>query len=245
MRWAESSAAFNFSGLETSGLADFGGTATAATVRPKSLLLPSLSVAREGARRATCLSNERQQYTALLTYASEHFGLVPIGYAQGNPQYNYVLWDHLAAAGKHWKAWGQIYLAGLITTQKTWYCPSITGPTFHIDTVGEDRWPPGADPGNHSNTHYGMRPYWNWHHSEPYAQLSKIADAQKAWVTDSCTNSDFVDGRHADGINAIYGDGAARWIPRSTFGDIIASYPNDSFSNNAKFLSMWPIFDAN
>lgn len=43
------------------------------------LLMPALSTARESGRRAMCLNNQRQIYTAAVVYASDSGGWVPMG----------------------------------------------------------------------------------------------------------------------------------------------------------------------
>lgn len=42
------------------------------------ILLPSMAGAREAARRAVCLSNQRQIALGSLSYASDHFGTLPV-----------------------------------------------------------------------------------------------------------------------------------------------------------------------
>src|SRR5690348_10214706 len=55
------------------------------------LLLPVISRARESANRAPCLSNMRQFGTALLAYAQQNKGKIPIGYLDQMKQENYLL----------------------------------------------------------------------------------------------------------------------------------------------------------
>lgn len=67
------------------------------------LLLPALGTARERARRAQCLNNQRQIYTAAVAFATDHDGLLPPGMTgvpgQGAPLF-------VLTSRSNWIPWG-------------------------------------------------------------------------------------------------------------------------------------------
>ena len=127
-----------------------------------SILLPTLTRARESAKRTQCLSNLRQIATLLNMYAIANNGQVPIGYsgpsvgncAEGN---NYYLSRTAGQAPdgdpprkERYVMLGLLIKAGLIReggnnsggTARVFYCPSFDGDRFHGYNSEENAWPP-------------------------------------------------------------------------------------------------------
>ena len=143
-----------------------------------SILLPSLSKAREAAYRTQCLSNLRQIHLQMLFYAQAYKDKVPLGYRDWRGQ-NYVLHDDRGATKRYYTNLGLLVdhagrkdmpnasngakrfetkLSG-----KIFYCPSETrsGRTYND---GVNLWPGLSDLYGDShawatqNAHYCTRP---------------------------------------------------------------------------------------
>ncbi len=131
-----------------------------------SILLPTLTKAREASKRTQCLSNLRQIATYLNMYANANNQQVPIGYSgpakgqvgQGN---NYYLTRNavLASADPDSKLVRYVILGLLIKAgyvsegvkganatggnARIFYCPSFDGDRFHGFNSEENPWTPG------------------------------------------------------------------------------------------------------
>src|SRR5690554_3158119 len=99
------------------------------------MLLPALNKAREAARRVQCLSNMRQCYMALSTYATMFNGQVPAGCDWSDKSRSNAAWtvvpssydrSTLEPAGSwgYMSSWGRVYLAGLLEAPQIAYCPA-------------------------------------------------------------------------------------------------------------------------
>lgn len=217
-----------------------------------SILLPSLSKAREQANRVRCLSNIRQIYTAHMLYAMDHRDQIPLGFNYFKGLAN-QLWDNGGGTNPRYLAMGVLVKADLISSPAFYYCPSEGHPRFQYDTP-ENPWKPDvtrwgilagynsrpiaewSDNGNQrQNT-----PFYGPFHSEPgfpgwpaytdkrvrYPRLKEF-DANRAMMADSFMDLDGITSRHVDGANVCYGDGSARWVPLR------------AFEANAKKVKMW------
>ena len=102
------------------------------------LLLPTLSQARAAGRNAVCLSNVRQVHNALVFYANDYDGVVPIGYRRSK-QFNSMIYS--GTAGRH-VLFGKLHEADLTFGGEVYFCPSEANPRFMFD-VPENPWPPG------------------------------------------------------------------------------------------------------
>ena len=127
-----------------------------------SVLLPTLSKARESAKRTECLSNLRSIYQMLKIYENTYNGACPLGMsstANSNPtaaemQANYFLTrggsgtPYSPGLPYRYVALGQIFPARIakedITTGRVFYCPSFQGDINHdFNAEGTNPWPPG------------------------------------------------------------------------------------------------------
>ena len=126
-----------------------------------SILLPSLSVARESANRVKCASNLRQVGTALIAYAGQNNGQFPrVLYSRGNNANsnlvlrtgNFGYWDSAPfdtsragnAPSAVWTGTNNVPAAlfmlvrsGLIT-KDVFLCPSAAGSGFQVPEPGTD-----------------------------------------------------------------------------------------------------------
>jgi prepilin-type processing-associated H-X9-DG protein len=181
-----------------------------------SILLPSLSKARESAARTKCLSNLRQVGQSLMFYANDNKGKVPIGYNNDG-------WGgyHIYIKNSNiYPVQGHLYLAGLMSSPEAFFCPSQPDPRFQFNTT-DNPWPPG--PGiatDYSRSGFNSRPIVNWS-NKPYPakgmmQITSIktnailADVTGIPSTSSGMGSKFLP--HDKSANVLYGDWSAKAV---------------------------------
>ena len=219
-----------------------------------SILLPSLSAARTSARKVACGSNLRQNVAALLMYANDHGGRVPLGYTKGWKQFNYAASKNREfggaavpeAARPRWL--GQLWLAGFMEAGEVWYCPSDRDPLLEFDSVGVNPWPPAtADGSTRTRLGYGTRPLVDWPEppepsadpvtrmpATPMPKLVRLP-GDAAVLADLLHKPSQLNERHEDGLNVARGDGSVRYVRRSVLEDVEvdgrrwADTPEDGF----------------
>jgi prepilin-type N-terminal cleavage/methylation domain-containing protein/prepilin-type processing-associated H-X9-DG protein len=91
-----------------------------------SILLPALQKAREGARRAQCLSNLHQIGLGFQMYANANNGQVPLGCYAGVYQGTWLSWEYFGPGQDHIYNLGFLYATGVCPNPKVFYCPSDT-----------------------------------------------------------------------------------------------------------------------
>ena len=218
-----------------------------------SILLPSLSKAREAANRAACLSNLRQVHQAFLFYALDNSDQVPLGY-RATKQFNSMVWSN--RGGGNFVLFGKLYPAGLMKTPKVFFCPSESNEKFMYDTA-DDPWPPGpeGDPSKLVFSGYGCRPEVllpdDFAALPPDVFLPKLTQMKsKAIFADLANSPTRLDTRHAAGVNVLYGDGSAHWVNRGAFADPLArsaepaGFPPDPQYDD-EMDEIWAAFDRN
>jgi prepilin-type N-terminal cleavage/methylation domain-containing protein len=209
-----------------------------------SILLPTLSKARESAKRAQCLSNLRQLGTVFRIYGIANKDACPIGY-MSQKQFSYVIhWNNAnanAANPPHASQMGILYEVGLLKAAQTYYCPSEEDPQFKYDTdlnhwcydkVPADPWLDQPGSGRHTRMGYSSRPMADWPAVLPpniptiqpappsfqtivgFPKLSKLKN--KAIVADLIFHPDVLKTRHRKGINVLYANASAQWIDAGT-----------------------------
>jgi type II secretory pathway pseudopilin PulG len=195
------------------------------------LLLPALTRAREAANRATCLSNLRQIHTAFHFYALSHADQVPLGHRTASKQFNSMVYS--TTAGGYWVLFGLLRTTNQLPDPRVLYCPAENNSKFMFGTP-ENPWPaPDATPLANIQSGYGARPERQIPDDlanipaslQPFRmpRLSKFRN--KAILADLTSARTRVITRHKSGINVLYGNGAARWVPLRQFEQPVESWP--------------------
>ena len=216
------------------------------------LLLPALGRAQESARRTQCLSNLRQLHQLCLLYANDNRDAVPVGY-RSTEQFNSMVYS--GGGTQKFVLFGLFYPAGLMTQPSVFFCPSEQNPKFQMGS-GQNAWPPGpeGDPTLSTYCGYGCRPGVLLPDSPTasfvYPRLTSFGNL--AIFADLANSATRLDTRHQDGVNVLYGNGAAYWVQRSTFNTVLAQCPEPVFNPpapvatqvNGLITQIWQTFDA-
>ena len=214
------------------------------------LLMPTVGRARESARRAACLSNLRQVHQSFLLFAEENGGHVPIGYrAIGNPpkgtkQFNSMIYSGTA---RKFCLFGMLYQTGHMKNPEVFFCPSNEDAQNSFNTV-DNPWPPATDPAKNGWGGYGGRPDWllpdELLKEGKAALMPRLADLHaRAVFADLVAQPARVDRRHRDGVNVLYGDGAAQWVPRDAFDEPLKVCTTNDAKYNDQQGRIWDAFD--
>ena len=187
-----------------------------------SILLPTLSKARESANKTVCLSALRQMGQVLQLYANDFKGKVPIGYAQSKHA-GYMVWQN-----NSFQVAGILYDAGYMSGPKAFFCPSQLDTRWQYSNK-DNPWPPpppnpasdlvrlgltarpstnfvGAVPASSTNDaleNRGAFPnYGSFRNKAVYAEMFGEPHNSAAAVDPRITN-------HKNSINILFSDGSA------------------------------------
>lgn len=120
-----------------------------------SILLPSLTRARELAGDAVCLSNMHHLTLAMLMYADSYNGYffnTPCpGHRRGIP--GDLVWQDAGGQNREWTDWGLLFQSQHLDDGQIGYCPRDTRLSY------EEQWGSFDDPSASHNTSYYSR---NW-----------------------------------------------------------------------------------
>ena len=204
------------------------------------ILLPSLGKARESAKRVACLSNLRQAHLAFVYYAADERDQVPLGYRKAK-QYNSMLFS--ATSGRY-VLFGLLFQRGLMGDGRAFYCPAEANPAFERDTP-PNPWPASAGvvPGVNVQAGYALRPEVAIPDVLlPSTVLPRLRQFKnRAILADTTAARARVDTRHRTGVNALFGDGSATWIPRPQLGPTLDRLPEPAGAPDA---TLDPLVDA-
>ncbi len=212
-----------------------------------SILLPALTKARQAAQRVECLSNLRQVHLAFALYAMVNHDEVPLGYRSNRKQFNSMVYSSTAL---EYVLFGRLYVAHFMTTPQMYFCPAENDPKSMYNTP-LNPWPPGpdGDPSIQVYAGYGCRPEVNLPDTPAgFATVSmpKLTKFKsKAIFADLTAMPARVDTRHRTGINVLYGDGGAHWVPRASFDDYLKPCLAIDPIYNSNQDAIWAILDKN
>jgi prepilin-type N-terminal cleavage/methylation domain-containing protein len=212
-----------------------------------SILLPTLSRARESANRAACLSNLRSIGQMIHLYANENKQQISLGTHDQNYQHNYTISQRDAAATPpaRYKVWGPYYKAKYMKEPRFMYCPSDAGLYYGYDSQ-ENAWRPDNPqaPWNENNelrAGYALRPFdanyrpifWRTGGIDPHVPVDDMSIfgttfpwrpfprlnkmKNAALAVDIISTPHRVEIRHKKGVNVLYANGSANWVERQAF----------------------------
>jgi prepilin-type N-terminal cleavage/methylation domain-containing protein/prepilin-type processing-associated H-X9-DG protein len=230
------------------------------------LLLPTVARAREQSRRAVCLSNLRQVHIAMVEYATQNRDQIVMGWRRVDDDKTYKQFNSMVYTAKssltgkgEFVLFGRLYAAGLLKDGRVLFCPSESSEKYMYDTP-ENPWPPGADgsqPGLNVNAGYAMNSAAEMPDDlhvvlPPYALPRLNRFAHRAILADLMATEAHVLRRHKDGINVLYGDGAANWVPRSALTydkgggvirDVLKEMDHMGLDMNDEMDTLWGLMD--
>ena len=130
------------------------------------ILLPTLSRAREAAKKTVCLSNMRQLSDYFKLYSVEFNDAIPIGFMD-EKAFSYLLnWNNVN--GTKVSQMGLLVEAHLVTNPQTFFCPSEEDPQYSYRPnppgggFSENPWPfKTVAGGPHTELGYSARPMVN------------------------------------------------------------------------------------
>lgn len=216
-----------------------------------SMMLGAFGKARQAADRTACLSNLRQVHQAFHLYAMSNGGQVPLGHRTVSKQFNSMVFS--TTAGGRWVLFGLLAQQGLFRQPAVLYCPAENNPKFQYNTP-ENPWPATPlVPTENIQAGYAARPEQEIADDPTVALNAAFPKLEKfrnrAIFADLTAARNRVIARHRSGVNVLFGDGAARWIPLSAFDQADANWPEPAFPPSGAFNTtidkVWSSFDRN
>ncbi len=183
------------------------------------ILLPALGMAREMARSAECLSNQKQIGIGIQMYSMDYNDyLVP---CSTNSQYSPYVMAYIpgvTADPPYIFNIGHLYQLKYVRESKIFYCPSMQNPMFKFNTIQNPWWDdpyPGSTYTLTKSSYY----YWTrapFHYfpdprNETYRRVSDVENM--AIMSDNFYDPSQYAHKIRKGFNVLYGDTSARlWI---------------------------------
>jgi prepilin-type N-terminal cleavage/methylation domain-containing protein len=209
-----------------------------------SILLPSLTKARESAKNAKCLSNLHQIAIALQIYANDNKDQVPVGCSAGTSTQN-QWWAGYWMTDGGYGMWGCLYNAKLMNEPRIYFCPNQNDPRFAYDDPQNNPWPTDATWNSLSmrtRIGYTFRPSVVWTFTStsatPNTDLVRLSIElnKKAMVSDIVGipgNTVALTNIHKNHLNVLYSDRSARGVDHAAYDSIQLSLSTQSTSTVA------------
>jgi prepilin-type N-terminal cleavage/methylation domain-containing protein/prepilin-type processing-associated H-X9-DG protein len=200
------------------------------------LTLGWLSHGREISNRAACLSNQRQIHGALSRFATDNNGALPVGYRLGKKQFNTTLYS---GSSNKWVLLGRLIEDGYLTEPRILFCPSETDPTQAFNTK-DNPWP--FQPGRNLQGCYACNPLVDWGTASSPPDWPRLQSLDRIpLLADGAGLPARVDSRHRDGINVVFTDGSAGWVPRKEFDSELKQCTELGAGSNGAQTRLWEI----
>jgi prepilin-type N-terminal cleavage/methylation domain-containing protein/prepilin-type processing-associated H-X9-DG protein len=200
------------------------------------LLMGVLSRGGETSRRAACISNLRALHTSLSRYATDHDGMLPVGYRLAKKQFNTTLYS---GSSNKWVLLGLLVEAGLVDEPRILFCPSETDSTQAFDTSANP-WP--RQSGKNLQGCYACNPIVDWGTAGAPPEWPRLqALGRIPLLADGAGMPARVDSRHRDGINVLFSDGSTKWVPRADFDHELKQCTELSAAANDPQTRLWEI----
>jgi prepilin-type N-terminal cleavage/methylation domain-containing protein len=225
-----------------------------------SVLLPSLSKAREAADRVVCASNIRSIGQGYALFAVQYKGRVPLGYAGNSPvkRASYDIrraMDLGAGAKDYWVNLGVLYHDKSKSAGRAFFCPTQSNPQFMFDNrEGGNPWDEETA-GVRIRASYVSRPDFWWQEmsdrdmeSRNYSRLPQLKNykpAQALLADLAYSAADLRTSHRGKGINVLRADMSVQWLPTSNgkWVAIVNAIPPTNSSANVFIDSLWREID--
>jgi len=197
------------------------------------ILTPSLSRARDSARKTECLSNLRSVMVATTMYVGDERRLPDLNNDadEGALQYNYLIYD-----GRDFEqCFGPLARPnGIVEATEQFFCPVQEDP-FHLLATDDNPWP--AKPDFDTRAGYGRRYGLSGKSLSEFRELVAYA-ADLLHLPKLITESG-----HKSGVNVVYIDGHAEWV--DAFKDLIDNDLASPFdpADNGIIKDIWKTLD--
>ncbi|MCM8543483.1 MAG: prepilin-type N-terminal cleavage/methylation domain-containing protein [Lentisphaeraceae bacterium] len=174
------------------------------------LLLPSLSRAREKTRRAVCMSNLAQMYRGLVVHGNQYDNDLPASQPVTNGDGIFAI-KHI----NRWHGHGKLYQREILTDTTIYYCPSSKIETFSRGGI------------NPNNSNYGGFPtdpetpllrtvissyqYRSSFNAPNYEKPSFLKNNPEDALMSDHSSFNFAQQTHIEGHNVSFIDGSVSW----------------------------------
>lgn len=194
------------------------------------ILLPALGKARNSARDAACLSNQRQNAIGLFSYSVDHDNQLPRSNAQVNTSQGvFQVWVNgypVDAKDERYVGHGLLMYRRTLQEARSFYCPRNDDTTIQYDPATSPNtgggWPAGSLPHEGGlptgqvavQTHYHYRSFLDeasntWRSVD----LDRERPSETAMMADNFSEmTRGVDIHHRDGYNVAYADGHGAFV---------------------------------
>ena len=200
-----------------------------------SMLMPSLSRAREKARIVACASNESQISKMAFLYAAKYDRKIPLEYTSSK---RYSMRYYRTDIPTHTNI-GRFFKSNILSSKELLLCPSWKPADWEYSFIGLGL-ELDATNRNDARTYYTTRPVQVTNGSNLTTSISDYADvaiyAEQMYLT-------YGKGKkpaHKKGMNISYGDGHTQWVK---LDDTVIALMSVNFTSNANVQASWDHFD--
>ena len=207
-----------------------------------SLLMPSSKRARDEAKRAVCLSNQRQSVIGAALFVNDKDDAVPYGRGQGAAWQNF--YNYFNPSATFHTGLGRLVQDGYISSAEIFHCPAYVPSTGIFNSPDNPLGGPNDLP---YRTSYsitfedfgGRESIFNWNGDQIGEWLKMESVTESAVIADRFYKDQTIFLRHpGNKFNAAYGDGSAKSI---VLGSQFAGFNNASSTDwNDLFLTLLP-----